>query len=65
MVSADLVIESTDIEHIDKIVEAMGDVETVYLQAHIDTTDSAYLTQNFTKQLTSDKVGYDMYVKNS
>lgn len=63
--SADLVMESTDIEYIDKIVEAMGLVETVYLQTYIDTTDSAYLTQNFTKQSTSDKLGYDMYVKNS
>ncbi|MBE5758362.1 MAG: leucine-rich repeat domain-containing protein [Clostridiales bacterium] len=41
-------------------------VETIYIAENIDDiSDSIYITDNFTKQETSDKTGYDMYVKNS
>lgn len=63
LVCANIVIESQDIEYIDDVVERMGYVETIYLQAHIDTANSSYFINNFTKQETSDKVGYDMWIK--
>lgn len=41
-------------------------VETIYIAENIENiSGSIYITENFTKQATSDKSGYDMYVKNS
>lgn len=41
-------------------------VETIYIAQNIENiSGSIYITENFTKQATSDKSGYDMYVKNS
>lgn len=37
----------------------------VYIKTGLDTTNSTYLLENFTKQATSDKSGYDMYVRNA
>ena len=40
--------------------------ETVYILTSIeDISASTYLLENFTKQATSDKAGYDMYVRNA
>lgn len=36
----------------------------VFIKSGLETKDSVYLLANFTKQATSDKDGYDMYVKN-
>ena len=38
---------------------------TVYIKTGLETTNSTYLLENFTKQETSDKTGYDMYVRNA
>ena len=38
---------------------------TVYIKTGLSVSNSTYLSENFTKQATSDKAGYDMYVKNS
>ncbi len=37
----------------------------IYIKSGLDTTNSTYLIENFTKQDTSDKDGYDQWVKNS
>ncbi len=37
----------------------------VYIKTGLITTNSTYLLNNFTKQETSDKDGYDMYVRNA
>ena len=37
----------------------------VYVKSGLTTTNSTYLLENFTKQATSDKTGYDMYVRNA
>jgi len=37
---------------------------TVYIKNGLTVTNSTYLLENFTKQETSDKTGYDMYVRN-
>jgi hypothetical protein len=37
---------------------------TIYIKEGLSTASSTYLTNNFTKQTTSDKAGYDMWVKN-
>ena len=39
--------------------------ETVYIKTGLDTSNSSYLLVNFAKQETSDKTGYDMYVRNA
>ena len=39
--------------------------ETVYIKTGLSTESSTYLIKNFTKQATSDKVGYDMYLVNA
>lgn len=36
----------------------------VYIKSGLTVTNSTYLLNNFTKQETSDKTGYDMYVRN-
>lgn len=39
-------------------------VETIYIAENIENiSGSIYITENFTKQATSDKAGYDKYVK--
>jgi hypothetical protein len=37
---------------------------TVYIKTGLNTADSTYLASDYTKQSTSDKTGYDMYVRN-
>lgn len=39
--------------------------EKVYVYFILEVSNSTYLLENFTKQETSDKTGYDMYVRNS
>lgn len=39
--------------------------ETVYIKTGLSTEDSTYLLENFTKQASSDKTGYDMYIRNN
>lgn len=39
--------------------------ETVYIKTGLRVTNSTLLLENFTKQATSDKSGYDMYVRNA
>jgi len=38
---------------------------SVYIKTGLTVTNSTYLLENFTKQATSDKAGYDMYVRNA
>lgn len=37
---------------------------TIYIKTEIDIANSTELLENYTKQVTSDKAGYDMYVRN-
>ena len=46
-------------------VLALTTCNTVYINSTFDVSNSTYLLENFTKQSTSDKSGYDMYVKNN
>ena len=39
--------------------------QSVYIKTGLEISSSTYLLENFTKQTTSDKAGYDMYVRNS
>ena len=39
--------------------------ETIYIKTGLRVTNSTFLLENFTKQATSDKTGYDMYVRNA
>ena len=39
--------------------------DTIYIKNSLSTSGSTYLIENFTKQATSDKVGYDKWVKNN
>ena len=65
-----IIIDSATIANgIEELNLAMGidkcNVENIYIKTGLDTNDSQYLIDNFTKQAASDKIGYDMYVKNS
>lgn len=42
----------------------MRNATTIYIKTGLTTTNSTYLLENFTKQETSDKTGYDKYVLN-
>lgn len=39
--------------------------KTIYIKSNLTVSDSTYLLEKFTKQETSDKSGYDMYVRKS
>ena len=41
------------------------DAQTIYVKSGLSVSNSTYLLLNFRKQATSDKVGYDMYVRNA
>ena len=43
----------------------ISDVNVVYIESGLTVTNSTYLLNNFTKQETSDKAGYDMYISNA
>ena len=50
-------------------VDSYGNILThtgvFYIKTGLDVTNSTYLLENFTKQESSDRAGYDKYVKNS
>lgn len=66
---ATIIIDSTEIANkLTTSTENGGLVlyaNIIYIKTGLDTTNSTYLLENFTKQTTSDKTGYDKYVKNA
>lgn len=64
-----IVIESATIANEMKYGSSCGEIascaETVYIKTGLDTSNSSYLLVNFAKQETSDKTGYNMYVRNA
>ena len=58
-------VESEEVANSLINVELIGDATTVYIKTGLTVTNSTYLLKNFTKQATSDKTGYDMYVRNA
>ena len=56
---------SNGLEYSNNFGRLIQNAEVVYILTGLSTENSTYLTTNYTKQTTSDKAGYDKWIKNS
>jgi len=44
--------------------DLIANVPSIYIKNGLDVSNSTYLASDYTKQTTSDKTGYDLYIRN-
>ena len=65
IVMIDSAIIANSINHASNTMIKSGSFTQIYIKTGLDVSSSNYLQSNYTKQLSSNRVGYDLWIKNN